>query len=70
MGTYEIPADLGRSMVAMRRAIEGLQRPKVLRPPHYTTATRPDPTTVTGGIIYNTTTGTVQFSNGVAWADL
>lgn len=70
MGEYNRPADLGAQLKAMRDRLTNLEVPRVLRPPHYTTATRPDATTVTGGVIYNTTTGTVQFSNGVSWASL
>lgn len=36
----------------------------------YTTGALPDPTDWEGAIVYDTTTNTVKFSNGIAWASL
>ena len=38
--------------------------------PQVTTATLPPPTTITGALVYDTTTSSVKMSNGVVWSQL
>jgi hypothetical protein len=69
MSDYNRNPDLADMLTTMQRRIEALERTvsgSLIAPP-YTTAGRPSAIGRDGAIIFNTTTGKHEGSNGTTW---
>lgn len=67
---FNLPPDFVREYQALVARVERLENRPTNPLPTYTDTTRPPAANVPGLLIRNTTSGTVQWSNGVTWAAL
>ncbi len=68
MSDYERPADLLTQLADLKRRLDAIELAVGVR--RYDTTTRPAPAAVKGAIIFNTSTGTHQLSNGSVWTEV